>query len=413
MWFFVVNLAFAAEHPTLSKKNLHYFEGTDAMIETALKDESHRIDAEFQVPEILKKPVRFWMKIYTHYSSQQIVLYDSSDMDVIYDVIDIRVLHESKKSAILKEIQGKSTVKNAVARLKNAIIAAAAHKEKPKNIDEALWQKVCARVLGHEIHVHALVAAVKSMPGQRDFIIRGLFDAEGYFPKLEYIFNALHVPKELTRLALVESSFNIKAYSKVGAAGVWQFMPRSSRDYLLISDELSVDERLSPLKSSVAAAKLLKWNYKFTGAWPLAIISYNHGHKGLPRFQPAAYQFDKIAYLFTPEKSPLGWASQNYYSEFLAVTHAEAYREIFYGEVPKALKNFVTIERLTHSESALRFIADKRLSVPDFKLFNYDVRDLKRPLPRGYWLAVPSNKDHIEGIVHFRPLHLQHKKHHA
>ena len=83
------------------------------------------------------------------------------------------------------------------------------------------------------------------------------------------------VPRELVALPHVESSFNPRAYSHVGAAGLWQFMRSTGRRYMRVDDV--VDERMDPHKASVAAARLLGFNYRQIDSWPLAITAYNHG----------------------------------------------------------------------------------------------------------------------------------------
>jgi membrane-bound lytic murein transglycosylase D len=200
----------------------------------------------------------------------------------------------------------------------------------------------------------------------------------------------------------VESSFNIRAYSRVGAAGVWQFMPRSGREYMKIAD--GFDERLSPLKATVAAGRLLKRNHKMLGNWTLAVIAYNHGYRGLPRLRGAkADDFSRIAHLFSAcrnscggkKRSPLGFASKNYYAEFLAMVHAEAYRELFYGAPPQLNATAVAFQRLEKPSSGLSIASQRGVAMRDFMIFNPDVRDLKRTLPRGYWLAFPSSEDNV------------------
>ena len=79
----------------------------------------------------------------------------------------------------------------------------------------------------------------------------------------------------------VESSFNAAAYSKVGAAGLWQFMRSTGRRYMRVDD--AVDERLDPYRSTEAAAQLLAYNYRVLGSWPLALTAYNHGAAGMRR----------------------------------------------------------------------------------------------------------------------------------
>ena len=83
---------------------------------------------------------------------------------------------------------------------------------------------------------------------------------------MEQIFEDHNIPKNLTRIAFVESMFNEKAISKVGASGVWQFMPSTAKDFIIV--DKYIDERNSPIKATEAAAKLLKANFKLLGSWP-------------------------------------------------------------------------------------------------------------------------------------------------
>src|SRR4029453_7063103 len=95
------------------------------------------------------------------------------------------------------------------------------------------------------------------------------------------IFRDEGLPVELTRLPLIESCFDVEAYSKVGAAGIWQFMPATGRLYMEVSS--SVDERRDPIPPPRAAARYLSRSYERLGNWPLAITSYNHGPNGMAR----------------------------------------------------------------------------------------------------------------------------------
>jgi membrane-bound lytic murein transglycosylase D len=101
-----------------------------------------------------------------------------------------------------------------------------------------------------------------------------------YLKAMEVIFRREGVPVELTRLPFIESSFDVQAYSKVGAAGIWQFMPSTGRLYNLRINP-AFDERRDPLMASEAAARFLKANYEKLGSWPLAITAYNYGPAGL------------------------------------------------------------------------------------------------------------------------------------
>jgi membrane-bound lytic murein transglycosylase D len=97
-----------------------------------------------------------------------------------------------------------------------------------------------------------------------------------YMPIFEEIFDKHGLPVELTAMAIIESSMNPRAESRVGAKGMWQFMYNTAKGYGLHVDSF-VDERMDPIKSCEAAAKYLADAYKMFGDWNLAIASYNCG----------------------------------------------------------------------------------------------------------------------------------------
>lgn len=100
--------------------------------------------------------------------------------------------------------------------------------------------------------------------------------ANRYFPVLAKILKEQNVPLDFLYLAVTESSMDYNAYSSAKAAGMWQLLAGTGRDYgLEVTDE--VDERYDPEKSTVAACKYLKAAYKKFGHWPTVAASYNAG----------------------------------------------------------------------------------------------------------------------------------------
>lgn len=100
--------------------------------------------------------------------------------------------------------------------------------------------------------------------------------SEFYFPMFGEVLARYGVPDELKYLTIVESALNPQATSRVGAAGLWQFMYRTGLNYDLEVNSL-VDNRRDPYLSTVAAARYLKDLYKIYNDWTLAIASYNCG----------------------------------------------------------------------------------------------------------------------------------------
>ena len=97
-----------------------------------------------------------------------------------------------------------------------------------------------------------------------------------YFPLFEQVLGANNLPYELKYLSIIESALNTTIVSKMGAAGLWQLMIGTGRMYGLEINSL-VDERLSPVKATNAAAHFLKDLYSIYGDWNLVIASYNCG----------------------------------------------------------------------------------------------------------------------------------------
>jgi len=128
-----------------------------------------------------------------------------------------------------------------------------------------------------------------------------------------------NLPPELLAIPVIESHYRIMVKSPKGAAGLWQFMPETARNFgLKVNKE--VDERLDPIKSTLAAVKYFKKLYSVFGDWHLVLASYNAGHNKI---------ITKVSYhgnSFSSIKNFLPKQTKEYVLKFIAI--AEATTEI-------------------------------------------------------------------------------------
>ena len=97
-----------------------------------------------------------------------------------------------------------------------------------------------------------------------------------YFPMIDEELLKAGLPVELHAMAIIESALQAKAYSRAGAAGLWQFIPTTAKAYGLEINSM-VDERYDAVKSTKAACRYMKNLYDMYDDWSLAIAAYNCG----------------------------------------------------------------------------------------------------------------------------------------
>ena len=117
----------------------------------------------------------------------------------------------------------------------------------------------------------------------RDHMVRYLSRSNRYIEKMKGILKEEGVPEDLIYIALIESGFNSKAYSRAAAVGYWQFIRSTGKRYGLKINGY-VDERKDFVLATRAAANYFKFIQPF-GNWYLAMASYNAGENRVKKMQ--------------------------------------------------------------------------------------------------------------------------------
>lgn len=280
----------------------------------------------FAVPKGMEKHVGFWVDVYTKYTTTQGVIHDSEYIDIVYEVVDLTGLStERAKQKRVDEVKKEiATALKKLAELKSP--------EKLDGREQKIWDAFAHIDEPDKFKEAADKNRIRFQLGQKDRMQEAIFFSGRYLEDMEQIFRDHNLPIELTRLAFVESSFNIMARSKVGASGIWQIMPYTARPYRMISP--TVDKRNHPLEATKLAAKLLASNYRMLESWPLAVTGYNHGPTGVRRMTQS-YKTRDLAELIQNVRSrrSFGFASRNFYASFLAALEVEKNAEKYFGKI--------------------------------------------------------------------------------
>lgn len=337
----------------------------------------------FVHPPALERDVRFWIRVYTEVTTDQGLLHDDWNLGLVYEVLrfdpaaspgqrEHRVAQAKAHYAeLLRRFAAGDT--DSLTAHERRILHAFGEKATPGDFRDAIER-------------------IRFQLGQADRFHEGLIRSAVWEKQIARTLTQHGVPAEIAALPHVESSFNLAAYSKVGAAGLWQFMPSTAKRFMRVDSV--VDERLDPYSATEAAANLMLYNYRLLGSWPLAVTAYNHGPGGLRRAQDDLGTSDIAVIVKRYQGKTFGFASRNFYVAFLAALEVDRNAEKFFGPLtrlpdtestPTELPDYVPVDALAKAfkvdMGALR-VLNPALRPP--------IWSGARFVPRGYALRLPG-----------------------
>lgn len=335
----------------------------------------------FPLYPCLRNNVKFWEDVYSRYSTRQGILHDTDDLSRVYAVIDL-VDWEATDSARINNERIKAA-KGRIAAVLDALGSGIAPRTPEEQRIASLFPKT------RHTSFHEARENIRLQIGQSDRFLEGLIRSGKYMQQFRKIFAAQGLPAELVYLPHVESSFNPKAYSKVGAAGLWQFTRSTGKEYLAINP--LIDERYDPYLATQAAARLLKENYDLLQSWPLALTAYNCGRSGMLRAVRAMGSYEKVFTSYS--EGGFQFASRNFYSEFLAAMRV-AKRMGGNPKIPFERPEATAVLQLKNDVSIGQLRTMYRVSAETFARLNpalqQPVLTGEKAVPKGYLVRLPA-----------------------
>ncbi len=358
-------------------------------------------DKIFPCPDELKQRVSFWIDVFTQYGDDTIVLHDSRHPDRVYKVI--------KTSAQCSRRREARSIKNAKSKLRKQILQIADKRAKGITTFSG-EEKHLAELLKNDklSEIRKAAKRIRCQGGVADQFHEALERHDEYGPMVVKTLKQAGLPTDIQYLPFVESSYRPTAYSRVGAAGMWQIMPRTAR-ILGLKISSTVDERLDPVLASGAATRYFLDSRKKLGdkartiksskkhsLYPYVITSYNYGAAGMLRAMDKVGT-DYMDVLNKYKARGFQTAVKNFYASFLAARHVAQNVDKYYPDHKMGQPLAMDVVTIKTAVSTDRLMTVFSVSESTLKKYNTSLMRLvwsgRRFVPRGYKLKLPKSTD--------------------
>lgn len=362
--------------------------------------ETHDLDCgdTFPCPPQIQRRVDFWIKVFRSWRTDQLVFHDRYYPARVYSVITSR--HSCSRSSARPVRAERERIEKMLRTLAKKLTWA-----EPGWTDEELaFLELFPKKSPDEITRAA--NSIRCQQGNRDRFRKAL---QRYGRYRDYILRTLkehQLSEDILYLPFVESAYNPEAYSRAGAAGLWQIMPATARKLGLQLDP-TMDERFDPQRATWAAAKYLRHStdrlteiarnidasVKPAQVNPFVITSYNYGVTGMARAITSVGP-DYIEVLNEYRSRRFRTAVRNFYASFLAARYVARNAERYFGPIRSDRELAVTrlvLKRPTSVDRIVDVFGVDRDTVEQLNpaLTRYVWKGW-RLIPEGYALSIPD-----------------------
>jgi len=373
-----------------------------------------KCDAAFPCQQEIIGRVQFWVDVFSKWSNDQIVLHDKNRPERVYAVIKTKASCTDKRSKRAVDRHRKRVAKDL-----RELATRVDRGETVYSDEEQHYLKMFPSRSASRIRKSA--DSIRCQQGNKTRFASALARFEQYRPLVERTLAKEGIPDDIKYLPFVESAYNPEAYSRVGAAGLWQIMPKTARS-LGLSLNATIDERLDPAAATKAAAIYLSRSRKTLTAEarkqglsvndaklnPFVITSYNYGVSGMRR-AVRSHGLNFIDVLYKYKSRSFRTAVRNFYASFLAARHVAKNPDQYFDNIEARPLYQHKRVRLQHATSLDRIERVFGLSEDVLKPLNPALTRFIwhrwRFIPAGYQLRLPADgRDWSEQIAQLESL---------
>ncbi len=348
-------------------------------------------------PEVRQRAL-FWVQVFSRWNNNQVILHDSAYPQRVYAVI--RSKHGCGRSSTPRHVEKKRK------KIRRQLLLLAAKGNTSRFASSSAGrrlQKLFSTPSRKQLR--AAAGRIRCQQGNKDRFRKALQRFGRYRKMVERVMRNARLPVDLKYLPFVESAYNPAAYSRVGAAGLWQIMPRTARG-LGLQIGVAVDERLDPEQATLAAARFFRNSknrlliqarqhrpgIKATELMPFIVTSYNYGINGMRRaVKKMGPDFGKV--LANYRSSYFQTAVKNFYASFLAVRYIARHSKHYFPGVVADRPPGYTAVSLRRAASAKRLARVFSVSQVRLRKLNPALASTVwknwQLIPAGYRLRLP------------------------
>lgn len=352
----------------------------------------------FDCPQALHRRIHFWIEIFGRHGTESAVLHDRDQPEKVYSVVRSPNGCGGRKAP--KAVERERT------KIKQSLVSLANKRSKRQKLTHQ-EQQLSSLFKNQSIsEIRQASSRIRCQSGNATRFQHALKRFGAHQPIISQALETYGLPQGIQYLPFVESAYSATNYSSVGAAGLWQLMPRTATHLGLLVNPV-IDERYDPEISTLGAIRYLQHSFEVLAPaarridanvslaeiYPFVMTSYNFGLSGmLKAMNEVGVNFVDV--LDKYQSNNFQVAVKNFYASFLAARHVATHHEQFFSSIDKN-KPADTVSAINNKPRQAKKIARHfGISIDQLKHHNPALKPGvwkgRHLVPEGFKLQIPA-----------------------